>query len=155
MRALLGVGHSHYADAIWRSHPSLKETAAAFLGAGEPAIVAAAELWRRVLTDQLLRARNDDRLAVYDFVTGKRQDVPSNLAELCLSYCLELRKRGKLNDIDSGMADTYVDEVLQVALGRNSEARSASRIDRAIDAMVLGSLSPETAERLRSLGMKD
>ena len=138
MRTLLEVGQGQYAEVIWHANPSLKECATAFRDEGEPAIVAAAELWRRVFTDQLLRAHDADRRAIYDYLTAERAEAPSRLAELCLGYCQALLGRGKVGDLDSGMVDLYVNDVLQAALGRDSAARGEHRLHPAFDLLFDG-----------------
>ncbi len=132
MKALLEIGEDKFADEVWRGDPSLKESASALREAGEPAIMAAAELWRRLFLDQLKRAREADRQAIYAYLAGEREDSPDKFAEICLGYCQQLRQRGKQGDIDAHVADIYIDEILQAAQGINSaETRETNRLFRA------------------------
>lgn len=133
VRFFAGVGQGRMADALWARMPSLAEGAIEFRREGYPAIVASAELMRRVLVGQLRRAREAERDATLAYLTREVPDyAPTPLASLALGYCDAIDNRATLGEIDAEMARLMVSDVVFAAQGKVPEQASRIRLERAL-----------------------
>lgn len=137
-RFFAGVGQGQIADALWARSSGLAEDAITLRRAGHPAIMAAAELMRRVLVAQLRRTTEVERDAILAYLTRSVPDyAPSPLASLALGYCNAMDNRPTLGEIDAGMAKLMVSDVMFAVQGIAPEKASRIRIERALEELLV------------------